>query len=68
MAAPDDAGAALLDEATPSSGYAPPLATPGLSRSASFSNSSYHDESDFEDAAFFPPVEKLTMFDFVEST
>jgi hypothetical protein len=61
------AGSALLDEPTPSSGYAPPLFTPGLSRSASFSNSSYHDESDFEDAAFFPPVEKLTMFDFVEN-
>jgi hypothetical protein len=46
---------------------APDDSNPGLSRSASFSNSSYHDESDFEDAAFFPPVEKLTMFDFVEN-
>jgi hypothetical protein len=62
---PTHAGSALLDEPTTSS-Y-PPASTPGLSRSASFSNSSYHDESDFEDAAFFPPVEKLTMFDFVEN-
>ena len=45
----------------------PPLSTPGLSRSASFSNSSYQDDSDFEDASFFPPVERLTMFDFVEN-
>lgn len=60
------AGSALLDEPV-SSTNPQPLSTPGLSRSASFSNSSYHDESDFEDAAFFPPVEKLTMFDFVEN-
>ena len=62
------AGSALIDEPTASSPYQAPLSTPGLSRSASFSNSSYHgDESDFEDASFFPPVEKLTMFDFVEN-
>lgn len=60
------AGSALLDEPVSSTNQQP-LSTPGLSRSASFSNSSYHDESDFEDAAFFPPVEKLTMFDFVEN-
>jgi hypothetical protein len=60
-----DATSAILDDAT--SSYQPPLSTPGLSRSASFSNSSYHDESDFEDASFFPPVERLTMFDFVEN-
>jgi hypothetical protein len=58
---PGDVGAALLDDGQP------PLSTPGLSRSASFSNSSYHDESDFEDASFFPPVERLTMFDFIEN-
>jgi hypothetical protein len=66
--APSDAretGAAPLDDSHTS--YNPPLSTPGLSRSASFSNSSYHDESDFEEAAFFPPVERLTMFDFVEN-
>jgi hypothetical protein len=58
-------GSALLDDSnTP---YQPPMSTPGLSRSASFSNSSYHDDSDLEDAAFFPPVERLTMFDFVEN-
>ncbi|KAH7078390.1 hypothetical protein FB567DRAFT_607585 [Paraphoma chrysanthemicola] len=56
-----DAGTAILDDSQP------PLSTPGLSRSASFSNSSYHDESDFEDASFFPPVERLTMFDFIEN-
>jgi len=62
------AASGLLDETTASSTDGqPPLTTPGLSRSASFSNSSYQDESDFEDAAFFPPVEKLTMFDFVEN-
>jgi hypothetical protein len=62
-----DAGTAIMDEPTPSSPYVAPLSTPGLSRSASFSNSSYRDDSDFEDAAFFPPVERLTMFDFVEN-
>jgi hypothetical protein len=60
-----DAGSAILDDVNASN--QPPLSTPGLSRSASFSNSSYHDESDFEDASFFPPVERLTMFDFVEN-
>lgn len=57
------AGTALPDEQASSS---VPLSTPGLSRSASFSNSSYHDDSDPEDASF-PPVERLTMFDFVEN-
>ncbi|EOA81683.1 hypothetical protein ACJQWK_11052 [Exserohilum turcicum] len=56
------AASALLEDQASSS-----TNPPGLSRSASFSNSSYHDESDNEDAAFFPPVEKLTMFDFVEN-
>jgi hypothetical protein len=60
-----DAGSAILEDTNNS--FQPPLSTPGLSRSASFSNSSYHDESDFEDASFFPPVERLTMFDFVEN-
>jgi hypothetical protein len=60
-----DAGSAVLDDTMSSN--QPPLSSPGLSRSASFSNSSYHDESDFEDASFFPPVERLTMFDFVEN-
>lgn len=41
---------------------------PGLSRSTSFSNNStYQDDSDAEEAAFFPPVEQLTMFDFIEN-
>lgn len=61
------AGSALLDEPVSTPHYSAPLSTPGLSRSASFSNSSYHDESDSEDTSFFPPVEKLTMFDFVEN-
>ena len=58
------AGSALL------SGDAsmPPINTPGLSRSNSFSNSSvYMDDSDAEEASFFPPVERLTMFDFIEN-
>lgn len=62
-----EAGAAVLDESTPNSPYVGPMSTSGLSRSASFSNSSYRDDSDFEDASFFPPVERLTMFDFVEN-
>jgi hypothetical protein len=42
--------------------------SPGLSRSGSFSNSStYNDDSDAEEASFFPPVERLTMFDFIEN-
>lgn len=46
----------------------PPINAPGLSRSNSFSNSSaYMDDSDAEEAAFFPPVERLTMFDFIEN-
>ncbi|KAF2000670.1 hypothetical protein P154DRAFT_575726 [Amniculicola lignicola CBS 123094] len=57
------ASSALLGEGAPSSNP-PPV---GLSRSPSFSNSSYHDESDAEEAAFFPPVERLTMFDFIEN-
>jgi hypothetical protein len=60
-----EASSAVVDDSSTS--YQPPLSTPGLSRSASFSNSSYHDDSDFEEAAFFPPVERLTMFDFVEN-
>lgn len=55
-----NAGGALL-------GDNPPPA-PGLSRSTSFSNSSaYMDDSDAEEASFFPPVERLTMFDFIEN-
>lgn len=47
---------------------APSINTPGLSRSNSFSNSSqYMDDSDAEESAFFPPVERLTMFDFIEN-
>ncbi|KAJ4293079.1 hypothetical protein N0V90_008361 [Kalmusia sp. IMI 367209] len=57
------AGSALL-----SSESTIPQSTPGLSRSNSFSNSSaYMDDSDAEEAAFFPPVERLTMFDFIEN-
>lgn len=61
------AGSALLGEGTTS---APPgmPSTPGLSRSPSFSASSYHDDlSDADDGSFFPPVERLTMFDFIEN-
>ncbi|ORY19874.1 hypothetical protein BCR34DRAFT_471478 [Clohesyomyces aquaticus] len=59
------AGSALLGD---TSSYTSPT-TPGLSRTNSFSNSSsYHDDgSDAEDGSFFPPVERVTMFDFVEN-
>ena len=61
------AGSALLGEGA-NSGAPSPLPTPGLSRSGSFSNSSYHDDlSDIDDGSFFPPVERLTMFDFIEN-
>ena len=56
----------LEEPASPASNAAI-SSTPGLSRSASFSNSSFHDGSDSDDATFFPPVERLTMFDFVEN-
>jgi hypothetical protein len=58
-------GSTYVDDSSTS--YQPPLSTPGLSRSASFSNSSYNDDSDLDEASFFPPVERLTMFDFVEN-
>lgn len=54
------AGSALLAEETHS------IQTPGLSRSPSFSNSSYQDDLS-DDGSFFPPVERLTMFDFIEN-
>ncbi|PSN63222.1 hypothetical protein BS50DRAFT_107383 [Corynespora cassiicola Philippines] len=60
------AGSALMsDEHTV--GHSSTAPTPGLSRSGSFSTSSYHDDSDAEDGSFFPPVERLTMFDFIEN-
>ncbi|KAF2709500.1 hypothetical protein K504DRAFT_276038 [Pleomassaria siparia CBS 279.74] len=54
------------DPAAPS--YTSAVPTPGISRTASF-NSSYQDESfaDADDGSFFPPVERLTMFDFIEN-
>lgn len=59
------AGSARLGEpSAPSYTCSPP--TPSLSRSPSF-NSSYNDDSDADDASFFPPVERLTMFDFIEN-
>ncbi|KAF2741304.1 hypothetical protein EJ04DRAFT_558029 [Polyplosphaeria fusca] len=60
------AGSALLGGDGAASPHFSP-STPGLSRSPSFSGSSYHDDSDAEDGSFFPPVERLTMFDFVEN-
>ncbi|KAF2651633.1 hypothetical protein K491DRAFT_696318 [Lophiostoma macrostomum CBS 122681] len=62
------AGSALLAEGTGASAapYATP--TPGISRTPSFSASSYNEDiSDTEDGSFFPPVERLTMFDFIEN-
>ena len=71
---PDTSAKPLLAGVTQTSSVLPPgegsvpLSTPGLSRSGSFSNSSaYMDDSDAEEAAFFPPVERLTMFDFIEN-
>lgn len=58
------AGSAFLGDSSRSRPV--PASTPGLSRSNSFSNSSYHDDSE-DDTAFFPPVERLTMFDFIEN-
>lgn len=58
------AGSALLGE--PARSNPAPTSTPGLSRSNSISNSSYYDDSE-DEAAFFPPVERLTMFDFIEN-
>ena len=58
------AGSALLGD--PSHSRTAPASAPGHSRSNSFSNSSFHDDSE-DDSAFFPPVERLTMFDFVEN-
>ncbi|KAF1958885.1 hypothetical protein CC80DRAFT_21677 [Byssothecium circinans] len=56
------AGAALMGDSSS------PGLRPGLSRSTSFSTSSVNqDDSDAEEAAFFPPVEQLTMFDFIEN-
>jgi hypothetical protein len=62
------AGAALLGDRPPMAAYPPSTPTPGLSRTGSF-NSSYQDEnfSDPDDGSFFPPVERLTMFDFIEN-
>jgi hypothetical protein len=61
------AGSALLGQdgiVSPPAG----INTPGLSRSPSFSNSSYKDDfSDADEGSFFPPVERLTMFDFIEN-
>lgn len=60
------AGSALLGDGRSGSLSSVGSATPGLSRSGSFSNSSYQDDSDAE-GSFFPPVERLTMFDFIEN-
>ncbi|KAF2184742.1 hypothetical protein K469DRAFT_633000 [Zopfia rhizophila CBS 207.26] len=61
-------GSALLSEGAGASSYPSTSPTPGISRTPSFSNSSYQDESsDAEDGSFFPPVERLTMFDFIEN-
>lgn len=60
------AGSALVDDGTNSVSEA--ISTPGLSRNPSFSNSSYRDDlSDQDEGSFFPPVERLTMFDFIEN-
>jgi hypothetical protein len=59
------AGSALLGEGNGAVSATP---TPGISRTPSFSTSSYNDDiSDTEDGSFFPPVERLTMFDFIEN-
>jgi tetrahydromethanopterin S-methyltransferase subunit B len=63
------AGSALLGDDIARSGSLSSAGSgaPGLSRTPSFSNSSYQDDSDAEEGSFFPPVERLTMFDFIEN-
>ncbi|KAF2275019.1 uncharacterized protein EI97DRAFT_434584 [Westerdykella ornata] len=40
----------------------------GLTRNSSFSSSHYQDDfSDADEGSFFPPLERLTMFDFIEN-
>jgi len=39
----------------------------GLSRTPSLSNSSYREDESDDEGSFFPPVERLTMFDFIEN-
>lgn len=58
------AGSALLGEGT-SSSY--PATSPSLSRSPSFSASSLPDDDSEDEGSFFPPVERLTLFDFIEN-
>lgn len=41
--------------------------TPRLSRHPSFSNSSAYRDDASDDGSFFPPLERLTVFDFVEN-
>ncbi|KAF2271091.1 hypothetical protein CC78DRAFT_563651 [Lojkania enalia] len=60
------AGSALLGEGTAASTKL--SSSPMLSRTPSFSASSYQDDfSDAEEGSFFPPVERLTVFDFIEN-
>ncbi|KAF2751944.1 hypothetical protein M011DRAFT_393227 [Sporormia fimetaria CBS 119925] len=41
---------------------------PSLSRTTSYSNSAYNDGcSDADEPSFFPPMERITMFDFIEN-
>ncbi|KAF2501599.1 hypothetical protein BU16DRAFT_500822 [Lophium mytilinum] len=64
------AGTALLGEdsgpKSPSTPYST-TTTPGLSRNPSFSNSSTYRDDASDDGSFFPPVDRLTMFDFLEN-
>ena len=48
-------------------GFPPSPQTPRLSRHPSFSNSSAYRDDASDDGSFFPPLERLTVFDFVEN-
>ncbi|KAF2022104.1 hypothetical protein BU24DRAFT_405009 [Aaosphaeria arxii CBS 175.79] len=56
------AGTALLGEGTQTQ----PATTPSLSQTPSYS-ASIHSYQSEDESSFFPPVERITMFDFVEN-
>lgn len=62
------AGSALLGEDPPrNASVSSTVSTPGLTRTYSYSNSSIPDDFSDNEGSFFPPVERLTIFDFIEN-